>query len=69
MAGATSPPNCQFLLDHEPDEEETSSRRRKPWRYRWPDAVRDEVLARLLALNAERAAAERLAGAAPGVRR
>ena len=63
------PTDCQFLLDHEPDEEEASSRRRKPWRYRWPDAVRDEVLARLLALNAERATAERLAGAAPGVRR
>jgi hypothetical protein len=22
------------------------------WRYRWPDALRDEVLARLFALNA-----------------
>jgi type I restriction-modification system DNA methylase subunit len=31
-----------------------SGRRKLPWRYRWPDAVRDEVLARLLALNAER---------------
>jgi hypothetical protein len=29
-----------------------------PWRYRWPDAVRDDVLARLLALNAERYADE-----------
>jgi hypothetical protein len=29
-----------------------------PWRYRWPDAVRDDVLARLLALNAERYAEE-----------
>jgi hypothetical protein len=28
--------------------------RRLAWRYRWPDAVRDDVLARLLALNAER---------------
>jgi len=25
-----------------------------PWRYRWPDDVRDDVLARLLALNTER---------------
>jgi len=32
--------------------------RRLPWRYRWPDAVRDDVLARLLALNAERYAEE-----------
>ena len=31
----------------------------------WPSAFRDEVLARLLALNAERAAAERAAGLAP----
>ncbi|MFM1799370.1 MAG: hypothetical protein RLZZ117_1648, partial [Cyanobacteriota bacterium] len=32
--------------------------RRLPWRYRWPDDVRDDVLARLLALNAERYAEE-----------
>jgi len=31
-----------------------TGRSRMPWRYRWPDAVRDDVLARLLALNAER---------------
>jgi hypothetical protein len=35
-----------------------SSRRKLHWRYRWPDAVRDDVLARLLALNAERYAEE-----------
>jgi hypothetical protein len=29
-----------------------------PWRHRWPDVVRDDVLARLLALNAERYAEE-----------
>ena len=40
------------------------SRRKKPWRYRWPDEVRDEVLARLLKLNADRAEEERLTGAA-----
>ncbi len=55
------PTDCEFLLDHEIDGGE-SPRKKKPWRYRWPDAVRDEVLARLLALNAERAAAERRAG-------
>lgn len=33
-----------------------------PWRYRWPDAVRDDVLARLLALNAERYAEEVVLG-------
>jgi hypothetical protein len=31
-----------------------SDRSNLPWRYRWPEAVRDDVLARLLALNAER---------------
>ena len=31
-----------------------TGRRKLPWRYRWPDAVRDDVLARLLALNSER---------------
>ena len=62
--------DCKFLLDYEDDEpesgtEESSGRKKKkPWRYRWPDEVRDEVLARLLKLNAERAAEERLAGAA-----
>jgi hypothetical protein len=54
-------PTCEFLLDYEIDEEDWG-KKRKPYRYRWPDEVRDEVLGRLLALNAERAAAERLAG-------
>ena len=58
------PTDCEFLLDHEVDEEE-SGRRKKPWRYRWPDEVRDEVLARLLELNAQRAAEEALAPLAP----
>ena len=47
-------PTCEFLLDYEQDDD-TSSRRRKPWRYRWPDDIRDEVLARLLELNRQRA--------------
>jgi hypothetical protein len=38
--------------------------RKKPWRYRWPDDFRDEVLARLLELNRQRAEEERLSGAA-----
>jgi hypothetical protein len=53
----------EFLLDHEIDEEEWGNKK-KPWRYRWPDEVRDEVLARLLELNAERAKEEVRAGAA-----
>ena len=56
------PTECEFLLDYEIDEEEWGNRR-KPYRYRWPDEVHDEVLARLLDLNAQRAAAEASAGA------
>ena len=54
--------DCEFLLDYEIDEQ-TWGRKKKPWRCRWPDAVRDDVLARLLALNAERAREERQRGA------
>ena len=57
------PIDCEFLLDYEIDEEEWGARK-KPYRYRWPDAVRDEVLARMLELNAERAAEETCAGKA-----
>jgi hypothetical protein len=39
-----------------------SGKGKLPWRYRWPDEVRDDVLARLLALNAKRAELERLTG-------
>jgi hypothetical protein len=56
-------PTCEFLLDYEIDDEKYANRK-KPYRYRWPDDVRDELLARLLELNAERARAEGLAGAA-----
>jgi hypothetical protein len=58
---------CEFLLDYEDEEDEeepTGRARKKPWRYRWPDDFRDEVLARLLALNAHRAEEERLTGEA-----
>jgi hypothetical protein len=58
-------PTCEFLLDFEEDEdeEETGGRqRKKPWRYRWPDDFRDEILARLLELNRRRAEQERLLG-------
>jgi len=59
---------CEFLLDYEDEDdgqdEGKARKRKKPWRYRWPDEVRDEVLARLLKLNAERAEQERIAGQA-----
>lgn len=62
-------PHCQFILDYEEEEgDEASTRRKKPWRYRWPDEVRDEVLARLLVLNADRAKQEQLVGASEAAR-
>ena len=45
---------CDFLLEYEIDEAE-SIPKKKPWRYRWPDPVRDEVLSRLMTLNVDRA--------------
>ena len=51
------PTNCEFLLDYPIDEAEWGSKK-KPYRYRWPDEIRDEVLARLLELNAVRATEE-----------
>ncbi|MDN3556614.1 Eco57I restriction-modification methylase domain-containing protein [Halomonas maura] len=41
--------NYVFEPDYEVEEGKTI-----PWRYRWPDELRNEVLARLLALNKER---------------
>jgi hypothetical protein len=62
------PTDCTFLLDYddENEEEETSNgrQRKKPWRYRWTEEVHDEVLARLLDLNQERANMEILGGKA-----
>lgn len=55
-------PRCEFILDYEDEEDDNPgrpNRKRKPYRYRWPDDTRDEALGRLLELNAERAAAER----------
>ena len=57
------PTECDFFPDYAIDEEEWAGKK-KPYLYRWPDAIRDEVLARLLELNADRAAEEARAGAA-----
>ncbi len=57
------PVRLEFLPDYAINEEEWG-RRKKPHRYRWPDEIRDEVLARLLALNAQRAETERAASGA-----
>ena len=55
------PTDCEFLLDYEIDEE-AWGKKKKPWRYRWPEDVREKVLARLWDLNAECAADERVDG-------
>ena len=65
-------PTCEFILDYEEQEDDDSGkprRKKKPWRYRWPDEFRDEVLARLLALNQQRAAQEQLMGATETVKK
>jgi hypothetical protein len=58
-------PTCAFLLDYEddePDDDDTPTRaKNKPWRYRWPDPLRNEVLDCLLALNQQRASSEPMA--------
>jgi hypothetical protein len=51
-------------LDYVNDDENDAGRGKKPWRYRWPDDVRDDVLARLIELNSQRAAEERRSGQA-----
>lgn len=69
------PTTCEFRLDYEDDSPlsldgrgaggeggEGRRGRKKPWRYRWPEEVHDEVLARLLKLNQERAEEEKLGG-------
>ena len=47
---------CEFLPDHGIDQGSSVQRH---WRYRWPDHVRDEVLGRLIELNAQRVKEER----------
>ncbi len=55
-------PVCEFFPEFDDDEEEESTRTKKHFRYRWPDEVRDNVLARLLILNQQRYDEEVLAG-------
>ena len=53
-------PKCESVLEFEDkDEEDDNVRHRKQkYRYRWPDDIHDEVLARLLELNRQRALEE-----------
>jgi hypothetical protein len=59
-------PNCEFIpeFDGEGGEDYNGHVNGTKYRYRWPDEVHDEVLARLLELNRQRAEEESLAGAA-----
>lgn len=58
-------PKCDFFVDYEEGEDEGEARRNKPWRYRWIDEDRDEVLARLLTLNKQRADEEAIQASPP----
>jgi hypothetical protein len=53
-------PECEFVPEFNDEEEEVDGGRpkRKKYRYRWTDEIRDEVLARLLELNSRRALEE-----------
>ena len=48
----------EFLPEHETDTDGEPPQRKQRRRCRWPNGVGDEVLARLLELNAERAREE-----------
>ena len=56
-------PVCEFIpeFDDEDDEDDNGRPKKKKYRYKWPEAIHDEVLARLLELNRQRAEEERRA--------
>ena len=53
-------PVCEFIpeSDDEEDEDDDGRPKKKKYRYKWPEAIHDEVLARLLELNRQRALEE-----------
>jgi hypothetical protein len=53
-------PICKFFpeFDDEEEEDEGGRPKKKKYRYRWPEDTHDEVLARLLDLNRQRALEE-----------
>jgi hypothetical protein len=53
-------PVCEFFpeFDDDEDEDESGRPKKKKYRYRWPEVIHDEVLARLLDLNRQRALEE-----------
>jgi hypothetical protein len=54
-------PVCEFIpeFDDEEDEDDNGRPKKKKFRYKWPEVIHDEVLARLLELNRQRAEEER----------
>lgn len=54
-------PVCEFIpeFDDEEDEDDNGRPKKKKFRYKWPEAIHDEILARLLELNRQRAEEER----------
>jgi len=56
------PPRCEFLPDWPPPPPD-SDEKQPPYRLRWPDDERDDVLARLLDLNARRPGTDERAAA------
>jgi len=61
---------CDYLLDYEDaqNQEDIPHEKKRPWRYRWVDVIRDEVLARLLELNRQRAVEEAVTEGGSGSR-
>lgn len=57
-------PVCDFFpeFDDEDSDDEESDGKKKRFRYRWPDELRDDVLARLLVMNQQRYEEEVRAG-------
>jgi Eco57I restriction-modification methylase/restriction-modification enzyme MmeI-like protein len=51
-------PKCEFIAEDDAEDEDDGREKRKRYRYRWPDGIRDEVLALLLELNRRRALEE-----------
>jgi len=56
-------PVCEFIpeFEDEDDDDDNGRPKKKKYRYKWPEAMHDEVLARLLELNRQRAEEERRA--------
>ena len=52
------PARCKFLPEHEDGDDDAPGQTKRRYRYRWPNPVREEVLARLLKLNADNAKEE-----------